>query len=315
MNLIALVPGVIPQGAPQGSATGNQTAAGDFTNAFGWGNYQIGGGIAGQSLILYDGATLNSSYGNTSNIVLTQQNPLVLVASPQYPSDHDLESHDHLFAPRIGLSYRSSNDTVWRAGYGINFLPQWATSAAPYSSPINAATTNVPFGGTLSDPLLNQPLLQPTGRTPGGLAQFQGQSIASRIRNQKYPYVQQWNFDIQQALGPQAWLELAYAGSRGEHLPLPKIDINQLPDSDFSLGLALLVPNQAGVPAGQLLRPYPEYQQVIATGSFAGDSDYDSLLVKFQRRFPSEEHCWPTIHGLSSSPIQRPIPTFSRRTP
>jgi hypothetical protein len=72
MNLIALVPGVIPQGGTQGSATGNQAAAGDFTNAFGWGNYQIGGGIAGQSQILYDGATLNSSYGNTSNIVPTQ---------------------------------------------------------------------------------------------------------------------------------------------------------------------------------------------------------------------------------------------------
>jgi Carboxypeptidase regulatory-like domain len=72
MNLIALVPGVIPQGGTQGSATGNQAAAGDFTNAFGWGNYQIGGGIAGQSQIFYDGATLNSSYGNTSNIVPTQ---------------------------------------------------------------------------------------------------------------------------------------------------------------------------------------------------------------------------------------------------
>jgi hypothetical protein len=37
--------------------------------------------------------------------------------------------------------------------------------------------------------------------------------------------------------------------------------------------------------AGQLLRPYPGYQQVTATGSFSGDSNYNSLLVTFKRRF------------------------------
>jgi hypothetical protein len=121
---------------------------------------------------------------NLDTVLLPQlQNPLVLVASPQYPSDHDLEPHDHLLAPRVGVSYRGLNQTVWRAGYGINFLPQWSTSAAPYTSPINAAVTNVPFGGTLSNPLLGQPLLQPIGRAPGGLAQFHGQSIQSRIPN------------------------------------------------------------------------------------------------------------------------------------
>lgn len=221
-----------------------------------------------------------------NTVLLPQlQNPLVLVASPQYPSDHDLEPHDHLFAPRIGLSYQALRTTVVRAGYGINFLPQWTTSAAPYSSPINAAITNVPFGGTLSNPLLGKPLLQPIGRTPGGLTQFQGQSIASRIPNQTYSYVQQWNLDIQQALGQRASLEFSYGGARGEHLPLPRLDINQLPDSSFSLGSALLVPNAQRVLAGQLLRPYPEYQQVNATGSFSGDSYYNSFLATFQQRF------------------------------
>jgi hypothetical protein len=176
-------------------------------------------------------------------------------------------------------------NTVLRAGYGINFLPQWSTSAAPYSSPINAAVTNVPFGGTLSNPLLGKPLLQPIGRTPGGLAQFVGQSITSRIPNQTYPYAQQWNLDVQQAVGQRSSLELSYAGARGEHLPLQSLNINQLPDSYFSLGSALLAKNAAGVLTGQALLPYPEYQHITAAGSFSGDSYYNSMIVKFQRTF------------------------------
>jgi len=223
---------------------------------------------------------------NLDTVLLPQlADPVVLVASDQYPRDHDLVSHNHLFAPRVGVSFRAASQTALRAGYGINFLPQWATSAAPYTSPINAAVTNVPFGGTLSNPLLGQPVLQPIGRAPGGLLQFRGQSIASRIPDQTYPYVQQWNAGIQQAIGQRSSLEIDYAGSRGEHLPLPSININQLPDSGFSLGAALLAKNSSGVMAGQLLRPYPLYKQVTATGSFSGDSHYNSLQTKFQHRF------------------------------
>jgi hypothetical protein len=223
---------------------------------------------------------------NLDTVLLPQlANPLVLVASPQYPSDHDLVSHDGLFAPRVGLAYRITNRTVLRLGYGINFLPQWVSAAAPYISPVNAAVTNVPLFGTLSNPLLTQALLQPVGRTPGGLSQFLGQSVSSRIPNQPYPYVQQWNFGIQQELGRGSALEVAYSGSRGVHLPIA-IDINQLPDSAIPQVASYFAANPSTALANaQPLRPYPEYSQVVASGSFSGDSYYDSLLVKFQRRF------------------------------
>ena len=52
MNLVALAPGVVPQGgtAEVGSTTMN---SGTHTNNAGWGNYQIGGGIAGQSVVVH----------------------------------------------------------------------------------------------------------------------------------------------------------------------------------------------------------------------------------------------------------------------
>ena len=71
MNLLATVAGVIPQGSSAGSTGGNQ-AGGQFTNDFGWGNIQIGGGMAGQSTEYLDGVTLNSSWSNTIGIVPTQ---------------------------------------------------------------------------------------------------------------------------------------------------------------------------------------------------------------------------------------------------
>jgi hypothetical protein len=45
---------------------------GAFTNNFGWGNFQIGGGLAGQSAQLLDGAPLNSGWNNTIGLVPAQ---------------------------------------------------------------------------------------------------------------------------------------------------------------------------------------------------------------------------------------------------
>lgn len=71
LNLVALVPGVVPQGSTSGNPMGNQNG-GQTTNPNGWGNYQIGGGMANQSAIFYDGAPLNVSYVNSTALVPTQ---------------------------------------------------------------------------------------------------------------------------------------------------------------------------------------------------------------------------------------------------
>jgi outer membrane receptor protein involved in Fe transport len=159
---------------------------------------------------------------NDRNTVLLPklQNPFVLVNSSQYPSRNDLESHYLLIAPRAGLAYQLHDQTALRAGYGINFLPQGVGEVGPWFSPINTATTSSPFGATLSNPLLGQPLLQPIGRNQSALSTFLGQSIQSRIPNQPFPYVQQWNLNIQQVIGGGSLFRIAYLGSRGEHIPL-----------------------------------------------------------------------------------------------
>src|SRR6266851_1826536 len=64
INLMALVPSVIPQGGALGTPTGQNGTA--------WGNYQVGGAFAGQSVIYLDGAPLNNAFVSQVTIVPTQ---------------------------------------------------------------------------------------------------------------------------------------------------------------------------------------------------------------------------------------------------
>jgi hypothetical protein len=64
MNLVALVPSVVPQGQSMQNPNG--------TNPFAWGNFQIGGGMANQSTVWLDGSPVNSAYINLTSLVPTQ---------------------------------------------------------------------------------------------------------------------------------------------------------------------------------------------------------------------------------------------------
>ncbi|HEX4228563.1 MAG TPA: carboxypeptidase-like regulatory domain-containing protein [Bryobacteraceae bacterium] len=64
LNLMALVPSVVPQGGAMENANGQ--------NPFAFGNYQVGGGMAGQSTVWLDGSPVNGSYLNITAMIPTQ---------------------------------------------------------------------------------------------------------------------------------------------------------------------------------------------------------------------------------------------------
>ena len=64
LNLVALVPGVVPQGGASTNLSGQ--------NVFAAGNYQIGGGASNQGSVLVDGASVNTLYGNAVELVIDQ---------------------------------------------------------------------------------------------------------------------------------------------------------------------------------------------------------------------------------------------------
>jgi hypothetical protein len=175
------------------------------------------------------------------------------------------------------------------------------------------------FGCTQSGPFGNAGILPPPGRNFGPLAStlapfpanvssfalFNGSPNlapyfgATGHGNPQWGYVQQWNLDIQRQLPAGFFADVAYAGSHGNHLEQYQTQVNQLPDTLWSQGAALVatVPNPmagtnpnsslnaATIPAGQLERPYPEYNAVQLAGFGCCESNYNSLQVSVTRRF------------------------------
>src|SRR5205814_9717973 len=62
LNLTSLMPVEVPQGTTEGNAITGK-------NIFAAGNYQIGGGMANQGAVYYDGVPANSVLGNLVNMV------------------------------------------------------------------------------------------------------------------------------------------------------------------------------------------------------------------------------------------------------
>ena len=171
------------------------------------------------------------------------------------------ESDKNNFAPRIGLAYtlNESGTTVLRGGYGIYYdQPSLAPGEGLYfnapffdfnlffSLPGLPLTVNNPFPNNFPVPL------------PDTALAFQ--------RNLRTAYMQHWNVNVQQQLGPSRVLEVGYAGSKGTKL-LTARDINQ--------------PRPSTLPF--VLRPVPQFDDINLIESRA-NSNYHSLQVRLQQR-------------------------------
>ena len=234
---------------------------------------------------------------------------LALVNSKEIPSRGNQQVSSNLFAPRVGLAYRLSPKTVIRSGAGIYFLPNDATfNLSPHNSPINQFITpwvatldgGLTPNATLSNPFPNG-VLQPPARDPSYQSALYGQSISSPIFSQRYPYMMQWNFNIQRELLWGSVIDIAYAGARAVHLLTAGQQLNQLPDQYLALGSQLQkqVPNPfygliatgtlaaPMVAQGQLLLPYPQYTGVSIVSNSNRDSNYHSMQMKMEKRFRS----------------------------
>lgn len=226
------------------------------------------------------------------------------------------------FAPRIGAAYQITHNTVFHAGYGMFWLPNdvaWSTS--PNNDPINSYTTNIlesvytgvpacypancsatgsGYNYTLSNPFPGG-IVAPPQRSSAYASELIGTGPTENLLGNPYGYAQQWNADIQRQFGNGFLLDVAYGGAKGTHLPIDSPNLNQLPSQYLSMGNALLqnVPNpyygiittpgsplaQPTVQKQQLLLPYPEYTGMSYAGEGVGDSTYESLQVKAEKRF------------------------------
>jgi len=243
-------------------------------------------------LAYFDPAAKDPVTGNSGLLVTT-------TASHRYPS----EPRKNGWAPRVGLAYTFMKNTVFRAGYGWFYAPgSGGIGSAPsdlgsgsitttpvYLGPPQPSVNTPPPGSSLANPFTTGLLPFPNSLVGNGISAF--------LPNWKIPMNQMWNANIQRNLTRNLLVEVAYVGSRGQHL-WANVESNAVNPQYASLGsqLTALVPNpyygkiQSGLSAStvrynQLLRPYSHYQGINWIRGSKGDSVYHGLTLRAERRF------------------------------
>jgi len=181
-----------------------------------------------------------------------------------------------------------------------SFVTPWLTTQADGVTP--KATLYNPFPSGITPPF---------GRDQS-LIDVQGNGNEAPASNNPAPYVQQWNLDIQRQFHGDFLVDIAYAGSKGTHLPMHDQTINQLLPQDLpkdahdvgnltaqvtnpfagNCGASCTGPVMSGgvgtnatVKAAQLLLPYPQYDNYSVAEPDNRDSIYHSMQMKAQKRF------------------------------
>jgi hypothetical protein len=214
------------------------------------------------------------------------------------------------FAPRVGLAYQLTPNTVVRSGYGIFFVPTGvdrnAVNQAGYTS-ATALTTSTDnglhFTSNLANPFPNGFNL-PLG-SAGGLSTGLGQAVSAFQPSMKSPYAQRWSAGLQRQFPRRIFIDLSYVGTRSTKLAVTR-QYNAVPGSYYStlgardtatinlLTAAVANPFYPLLPGTslsgttvqrlQLLRPYPQFTGVSISEP-DGYSWYHSLQTLVEKRF------------------------------
>jgi hypothetical protein len=212
--------------------------------------------------------------------------------------------------PRIGLAYSLARNTVIRAGYGIYFEPIGVINQNVIQTGFSRSTDLVAsldngqtYAASLTNPFPSG-FLQPRG-SAGGLSTNLGQGVTFFNEGLENPYMQRWQFAVQQGLPGHSVLELSYVGNRGTRGRITR-DLNALPNRWLStlatrdqptinfLGAAVTNPFYPLLPGtglagttvsrSQLLRAYPQFTSVQMDTN-QGYSWYHSMQVRYEKRF------------------------------
>jgi hypothetical protein len=223
------------------------------------------------------------------------------------PGEYHHDPNYRGFGPRVGLAYQLNSKTVIRTAGGIFNAANNGLNAAASDfgsglfvnnslslGPPNPIPFTPPVGGSWSNPFAAGLVFPVKGETA-----FQGQNIRVEFRDRPLTYVSMWSFSIQHQASPNLLLEVGYAGSKSTRLFWNRFDNANDPLLLQQWGARLLdsVPNpffgriQGGIGAfpniqrRQLLRPFPQYQQILAVRRPYGDAQYQSMIARIEKAY------------------------------
>jgi hypothetical protein len=218
-------------------------------------------------------------------------NNLVVAGLDGNPSNLGMKTDNTNFAPRLGLSYRATEQTVVRAGFGVSYVP-FVDNSYAYNYPIKTSTnyTQSPTYGPALNPAGGYVNLA-TGipATPTVTFGSDGTLTESKANgtialgnlyiplNFKNAYVSSWNAAIQQALPKDMSLQIAYVANHGT-----RIDVAQNINQPTIYGQSNIYD-----PLNHAADGTPTFLKTASvTEYFLGfSSNYESLQVQLSKRF------------------------------
>jgi hypothetical protein len=209
-------------------------------------------------------------------------------------------------APRLGVSYQVDPKTVVRAGYSHMFGPS-NQGAQGTVGPFGFRTENLwvtTIDGITPLNLLRNPYPNGFRPSPGaaeGLLTQAGANLQAVLQDTPSPWTIQYNVNVQRELPWDAFVEVAYVGTRGYDLSMASesgLSLNQLDPAHMALGSQLnqqvanpffgIVNNgvltQPTISRAQLLRPYPQFTDIIPLFAAGAESRYNALQITGRKR-------------------------------
>jgi hypothetical protein len=186
------------------------------------------------------------------------------------------------FMPRVGIAWKPAGrqGTVVRAGSGIFYqvpMPGSNNNSAGFAAQANYTTPDngitAPF--FLRDGFPGGPSNPVLGPGFGSVAVGQAAALAFDFveTERRLGYTMQWNLSIQQDVGRNSIVEVAYLGTVGHKLSGPNININQVR------------PELMGPGNAQARRPFPQFGNVSTVAPMWGNSSYHGVNFKYEKRF------------------------------
>ncbi|MBI2687215.1 MAG: TonB-dependent receptor [Acidobacteria bacterium] len=220
---------------------------------------------------MYPPATPRQKGGFSNYDIAT--NSLIVAGAGSNPRDLGRKNYLANFAPRLGISYRLSEKTVIRTGYGISYIP-YPDNRYAYNFPVRQNNAFNPVNSFVAAGRMADGLPAPLPFT------VPQDGIIRNAPNQNYEvvpldyhegYIQSYNFAVQRALPKNFTLDVAYVGNKGTR-------VSQQFNANGGMVLG----------GGRDGRPLwaPFRRDTDTNMSFIGTStNYNSLQAKFDRRF------------------------------